>query len=155
MMGRRNPLSSAMNRRRFLQAASGVAALGVGSFPRIALAADPELGIVSFPGPSISSHSKVIIKQNGLDKKQGWNLRWEIRPTSDAFYNDFVTGVYEAIDFGGLNVFANLHNKGVPLKVVQATCYWPVPVVVRTASGIRSTATCAASASPSARPRSP
>jgi NitT/TauT family transport system substrate-binding protein len=129
-------------RRRLLQGAGAAGALGVasGMLPGLARAQEPTLGVVSFPGPSISSHSKVIIKKNGLDKKHGWNLRWETRPTSDAFYNDFVTGVYESIDFGGLNVFANLFNKGVPLKLVQATVHWPVPVVVRADSGIKSIA---------------
>ena len=129
-------------RRRLLQGAGAAAATGLTSqlIPGVAHAADPVLGVVSFPGPSISSHSKVIIKKNGLDKKHGWDLRWELRPTSDAFYNDFVSGAYESIDFGGLNVFANLFNKGVPLKLVQATIHWPVPVVVRTDSGIKSLA---------------
>lgn len=129
-------------RRRILQGAGGFAAAGLASLlvPGTARAADPSLGIVSFPGPSISSHSKVIIKKNGFDKKHGWDLRWELRPTSDAFYNDFVTGVYESVDFGGLNVFANLFNKGVPLKLVQATVHWPAPFVVRTDSGIKSMA---------------
>ena len=129
-------------RRRLLQGAGASAATGLSSLflPSAALAADPVLGVVSFPGPSISSHSKVIIKKNGLDKKHGWDLRWELRPTSEAFYNDFVSGAYESIDFGGLNVFANLHNKGVPLKLVQATIHWPVPVVVRADSGIKSLA---------------
>jgi ABC-type nitrate/sulfonate/bicarbonate transport system substrate-binding protein len=82
----------------------------------------------------------VIITKNAFDKKHGWDLRWELRPTSDAYYNDFVTGVYESIDFGGLNVFANLHNRGVPLKIVQATVRWPVPVVARTNANIKSLA---------------
>jgi ABC-type nitrate/sulfonate/bicarbonate transport system substrate-binding protein len=129
-------------RRRLLQGAGGLAAAGVSSLllPGAARAADPVLGVVSFPGPSISSHSKVIIKKNGFDKKHGWDLRWELRPTSDAFYNDFVTGVYESVDFGGLHVFANLFNRGVPLKLVQATVHWPAPLVVRTDSGIKSIA---------------
>jgi ABC-type nitrate/sulfonate/bicarbonate transport system substrate-binding protein len=135
-------MSSLGSRRTFLRATGGLAAAGVSSmFPfGLTRASDLNLGVVSFPGPSISSHSKVIIKKNGLDKKHGWNLRWEIRPTSDAYYNDFVTGVYESIDFGGLNVFANLFNKGVPLKIVQATVRWPVPLVVRADSGIKSVA---------------
>jgi ABC-type nitrate/sulfonate/bicarbonate transport system substrate-binding protein len=73
----------------------------------------------------------VIIKKNGFDQKHGWELDWAIRPTSDAYYNDFVNGSYASIDFGGLNVFANLFNKGVPLKLVQATVRWPCPIVVR------------------------
>jgi ABC-type nitrate/sulfonate/bicarbonate transport system substrate-binding protein len=104
---------------------------------RHASAAEPKLGIVSFPGPSISSHSKVIIKKNGLDTRHGWELDWQIRPTSDAYYNDFVSGAYDGIDFGGLNVFANLFNKGVPLQVVQATVRWPLPVVVRAETKIK------------------
>lgn len=141
----KKPLAStpvSTTRRRLLRGAGAAAASGVSALllPRFALAANPTLGVVSFPGPSISSHSKVIIKKNGLDKKHGWDLRWETRPTSEAFYNDFVSGAYESIDFGGLNVFANLHNKGVPLKLVQATIHWPVPVVVRADSGIKSLA---------------
>jgi ABC-type nitrate/sulfonate/bicarbonate transport system substrate-binding protein len=126
-------------RRSFL---GGAAALAAGSMaPGFAFAQQPpRLGVVSFPGPSISSHSKVIIKKNGFDQKRGWDLKWEIRPTSDAYYNDFVTGVYESIDFGGLHVFGNLHNRGVPLKVVQATVRWPIPVVARTSSGIKTLA---------------
>lgn len=120
----------------------GAAVLAAGSLVPgfVGAQQQPRLGVVSFPGPSISSHSKVIIKKNGFDQKRGWDLRWEIRPTSDAYYNDFVTGVYESIDFGGLHVFANLHNRGVPLKLVQATVRWPIPVVVRTSSGIRTLA---------------
>jgi ABC-type nitrate/sulfonate/bicarbonate transport system substrate-binding protein len=102
-----------------------------------ARSAESKLGIVSFPGPSISSHSKVIIKKGGLDTKQGWELDWQIRPTTEAYYNDFVSGAYDAIDFGGLNVFANLFNKGVPLQVVQATVRWPLPVVVRAEAKIK------------------
>ena len=58
-------------RRRLLQGAGAAAATGLTSqlIPGVAHAADPVLGVVSFPGPSISSHSKVIIKKNGLDKK--------------------------------------------------------------------------------------
>ena len=101
-------------------------------------ASDVKLGIVSFPGPSLSSHSKVIIKKNSFDRKYGWELDWQIRPTTDAYYSDFVSGSYDGIDFGGLNVFANLYNKGVPLQVVQATVRWPLPVVVRADTQIRS-----------------
>lgn len=127
-------------RRRMLRGSAAAGALGFGGglLPATALAQQASLGVVSFPGPSISAHSKVIIKRNGLDKKHGWNLRWEIRPTTDAFYNDFVTGVYESIDFGGLNVFANLFNRGVPLKIVQATVHYPMPLIVRSDSGIKS-----------------
>lgn len=113
-----------------------VTALPVGSLVRSAGAAQPKLGIVSFPGPSISSHSKVVIKKNRFDEKHGWELDWAIRPTSDAYYNDFVNGSYASIDFGGVNVFANLFNKGVPLKLIQATVRWPSPIVVRADSGI-------------------
>lgn len=129
-------------RRRLLRGVGAAAASALSPLllPSAARAADPSLGVVSFPGPSISSHSKVIIKKNGFDRKHGWDLRWEIRPTSEAFYNDFVSGAYESIDFGGLNVFANLFNKGVPLKLVQATIHWPVPVVVRADSGVKSLA---------------
>lgn len=132
----------ALPRRRVLQGMTASAALaaGLGGVPGRALAADPKLGVVSFPGPSISAHSKVIIKKAGLDKKHGWELDWAIRPTSDAYYNDFVTGAFESVDFGGLNVFANLFNKGVPLKVIQATCRWPWPIVARADSNIRTIA---------------
>jgi ABC-type taurine transport system substrate-binding protein len=118
----------------------GAALTASAALPLQSWAANPALGVVSFPGPSISSHSKVIITKNALDKKHSWDLRWELRPTSDAYYNDFVTGVYESIDFGGLNVFANLHNRGVPLKIVQATVRWPVPVVAHTSANIESLA---------------
>jgi ABC-type nitrate/sulfonate/bicarbonate transport system substrate-binding protein len=128
-----------IQRRSFLGGAVAVAAGAMASGSAIAQQ-QPRLGVVSFPGPSISSHSKVIIKKNGFDQKRGWDLRWEIRPTSDAYYNDFVTGVYESIDFGGLHVFGNLHNRGVPLKLVQATVKWPIPVVARTSSGIKTLA---------------
>lgn len=123
-------------RRRLLGGATAVAAVGL--TPGFARASETQLGVVAFPGPSISAHSKVVIKKNELDRKRGWNLRWETRPTSDAYYNDFVNGAYESIDLGGLNIFANLHNKGVPLKLVQATVRWPTPLVVRTAAGVRS-----------------
>ena len=115
-------------------AAAGLSAVGLPI--RSTWAATPELGIVSFPGPSVSSHSKCIIKARDLDKKHGWNLQTIIRPTAAAYYNDFVTGVYGSIDFGGLSIFAKLYGKGVPLKVVQATALWPSPVVVRADSGI-------------------
>lgn len=141
MQNQHDASSISIRRRRILQGAGAAGSLGLaGLYPSRALAQEPTLGVVSFPGPSISSHSKVIIKKNNLDKRHGWNLRWETRPTSDAFYNDFVSGAYESIDFGGLNVFANLHNKGVPLKVVQATVHWPVPVVVRTDANVKSIA---------------
>jgi NitT/TauT family transport system substrate-binding protein len=129
-----------MDRRGFLQRATAttlaLGASGIAARPRVARAAAIELGIPGFPGPSISAHSKVVIKALKLDEKHGWNLRWETRPTTDSYYNDFVTGAYQSIDFGGLNVFANLYNKGVPLKVVQATVHWPTPVVVKADSGI-------------------
>ena len=123
-------------RRRLLGGTAAMAAVGLA--PAGVRANETQLGVVAFPGPSISAHSKVVIKKNELDRKRGWNLRWETRPTSDAYYNDFVNGAYESIDLGGLNIFANLHNKGVPLKLVQASVRWPTPLVVRTASGIRS-----------------
>jgi ABC-type nitrate/sulfonate/bicarbonate transport system substrate-binding protein len=127
--GHRSNQGGASRRDLLLGLAGGVAAATL--LPRGARAAGPKLGIVSFPGPSISSHSKVIIKKNGFDQKHGWELDWAIRPTSDAYYNDFVNGTYASIDFGGLNVFANLFNKGVPFKLVQATVRWPSPIVVR------------------------
>jgi NitT/TauT family transport system substrate-binding protein len=141
-MKKLDPRPVLATRRRILQGVGAAGALGAASglFPRVAWAQEPSLGVVSFPGPSISSHSKVIIKKYGLDKKHSWNLRWETRPTTDAFYNDFVSGAYESIDFGGLNVFANLFNRGVPLKLVQATVHYPMPVVVRADSGIQSIA---------------
>jgi ABC-type nitrate/sulfonate/bicarbonate transport system substrate-binding protein len=129
---------SASRRNVLLGLAGGAAAAAL--LPYGARAAQPKLGIVSFPGPSISSHSKVIIKKNGFDTKHGWELDWAIRPTSDAYYNDFVNGSYASIDFGGLNVFANLFNKGVPLKLVQATVRWPCPIVVRTKGGLNTVA---------------
>jgi ABC-type nitrate/sulfonate/bicarbonate transport system substrate-binding protein len=141
--GRRAPSASfSGSRREMLRRSGGLALAGAASalVPGLARSQAPTLGIVSFPGPSISSHSKVIITKNGFDKKNGWDLRWEVRPTTEAYLNDFVNGAYESIDFAGLNQFANLFNKGVPLKIVQATVHWPVPVVVRTDSGIKSIA---------------
>ncbi|MET3304464.1 ABC transporter substrate-binding protein [Bradyrhizobium diazoefficiens] len=124
--------------RRTVVGSIGVAAALAATGRRGAYGAEAtNLGIVSFPGPSISSHSKVVIKALKLDEKRGWNLRWETRPTSESYYNDFVTGAYQSIDFGGLNVFANLHNKGVPLKLVQATVHWPTPLVVRVDDGFK------------------
>ena len=131
-------------RRGFLQrsaaASAAIATGGLAFRPGMANAAETELGIPGFPGPSVSSHSKVIIKALKLDEKHGWTLRWETRPTTDSYYNDFVSGAYESIDFGGLNVFSNLYNKGVPLKVVQATVHWPTPVMVKADSGINTLA---------------
>ncbi len=132
-------LSASTSRRNILRGL-GAGAAAAALLPRRAHAAGPKLGIVSFPGPSISSHSKVIIKKAGLDQKHGWELDWAVRPTSDAYYNDFVNGSYASIDFGGLNVFANLFNKGVPLKLVQATVRWPCPIVVRSNSGLKAIA---------------
>jgi ABC-type nitrate/sulfonate/bicarbonate transport system substrate-binding protein len=122
-----------LSRRNLLLGAAAAAAVPAWSQPSI-----PTLGVVSFPGPSTSAHSKVIIVNNGFDREHGWQLRWELRPTSDTFYKDFTTGEYESIDFGGLNVFANLHNRGVPLKLVQATVNWPIPLLARKSSGIKS-----------------
>jgi ABC-type nitrate/sulfonate/bicarbonate transport system substrate-binding protein len=130
--------SMAIVSRRVVVGSIGAAAALVATGRRAALSAGPtDLGIVAFPGPSISSHSKVVIKALKLDEKRDWNLRWEIRPTSDSYYNDFVTGAYQSIDFGGLNVFANLYNKGVPLKLVQATVHWPTPLMVRVEDGFK------------------
>jgi hypothetical protein len=41
--------------------------------------------MASFPGPSISSHNKAIIKAKGLDAKHNWRLDWVTRPNIQAY----------------------------------------------------------------------
>ncbi|MGE3924422.1 MAG: ABC transporter substrate-binding protein [Lautropia sp.] len=107
--------------------ASGVAAAVAG--PAVLAQPLPKLRIVSFPGPSISSHSKVIIKNAGLDRKHGWELDWVIRTSSESYYNDFISGAFDSFDYSGLPVLANFYNKGVPFKIVQATMRGPFPMM--------------------------
>jgi ABC-type nitrate/sulfonate/bicarbonate transport system substrate-binding protein len=101
---------------------------------------DPSLGIVSFPGPSISSHSKALIIGAGLATKNGWKLDWPIRSTAEAYYNDFVRGVYDGVDFAGANSFAGLYEKGAPIKIVAASVQYPYPFCARSETGIKTLA---------------
>ena len=58
-------------------------------------------GFSSFPGPSISAHPMAVIKGAGLDKKNGWELEWNVRTTAASWANDFYTGVYNGLHFSG------------------------------------------------------
>lgn len=109
--------------------------------PRLSFGAEqalPKLSVMSFPGPAISSHPKVIIKKEGLDKKHGWDMDVVVRNSSEAYYNDFISGGFDAWDLGGVFALGRLAAKGVPLRIVRATLRYPFPMVARSESGIKS-----------------
>ena len=95
-------------------------------------------GLSSFPGPSISSHSLAVIKAAGLDKKNGWELEWHVRTTAAAWANDFYTGVYQGLNFAGINYLVTQYNKGTPIRIVGGSASYPWPLMVRADSGINS-----------------
>ncbi len=100
--------------------------------------AGPKAGLSSFPGPSISSHVLAVIKAAGLDTKNGWELEWHVRTTAAAWANDYYTGVYEGLNFSGINYLVTQYNKGTPIRIVGGSAAYPWPLMVRTDSGIDS-----------------
>jgi ABC-type nitrate/sulfonate/bicarbonate transport system substrate-binding protein len=129
-----------IRRRRALRLTAGIGAALVSSTSHLsAQGSSPKLGMVSFPTGN-SAHSKIWIRHNQLDQKYGWLLDWEVRNTVEAYYGDFNTGVYPCIDLAGLNVLANLYNKGVPFQMVQASFSQVVPLVARADANIRTVA---------------
>lgn len=107
-------------RRGFMKMTAG-AGLAAAYIPKFAGAQGaPSLGMVSFPAGN-SAHSKIWIKHNKFDAKHNWNLDWQIRNTVESYYGDFNNGVYGGLDLAGLNVLANLYNRGVPFKIVAAS----------------------------------
>ena len=84
----------------------------------------------------VSLHPAAIFAQTGFDKKNGWAIKTFPRATPAALLNDFMTGAYEAINFGGLNSFAQMYDKGAPIKLIQAVAIYPYPFEVRSDSGI-------------------
>jgi len=95
-------------------------------------------GFSSFPGPSISAHPMAVIKAAGLDKKNGWELEWNVRTTAASWANDFYTGVYTGLHFSGINYLATQYNKGTPIRIVGGSSSYPWPLMVRADSGINS-----------------
>ena len=93
-------------------------------------------GLGSFPGPSISSHPLAVIKAAGLDKQNGWELEWNVRTTAAAWANDYYTGVYEGLNFSGINYLVTQYNKGTPIRIVGGSAAYPWPMMVRADSGI-------------------
>jgi ABC-type nitrate/sulfonate/bicarbonate transport system substrate-binding protein len=120
--------------------------LGAGSVmlmtqgPREAFAQSPELAEfrIGCTPATISQHPSVIFERTGIDRKNGWRIQTNPRAAPQALYNDLLTGVYDSIPYGGLNVFANMYNRGAPIKLVQASAVYPFPLVVKTDSGINS-----------------
>ena len=95
-------------------------------------------GFSSFPGPSISAHPMAVIKGAGLDKKNGWELEWNVRTTAASWANDFYTGVYNGLHFSGINYLATQYNKGTPIRIVGGSSTYPWPLMVKADSGINS-----------------
>ena len=85
------------------------AALAIAALAQPAEAA-PKAGLSSFPGPSISSHVLAVIKAAALDEKNGWELEWHVRTTAAAWANDYYTGVYEGLNFSGINYLVTQYN---------------------------------------------
>lgn len=111
------------------------AALAIAVLAQPAEAA-PKAGLSSFPGPSISSHVLAVIKAAALDEKNGWELEWHVRTTAAAWANDYYTGVYEGLNFSGINYLVTQYNKGTPIRIVGASAAYPWPLMVRADSGI-------------------
>jgi ABC-type nitrate/sulfonate/bicarbonate transport system substrate-binding protein len=114
---------------------------GAAGFPSLSFAqAMPKLAGVSFSLSSISSQGATIIKKLGLDKKHGWELDVVVRNSTEAYYNDFISGGFDAWHIGGVYTMGRLASKGVPITLVAATLRYPYPMVARADSGIKSIA---------------
>jgi ABC-type nitrate/sulfonate/bicarbonate transport system substrate-binding protein len=122
-------------------ALAGSAALMAGSFgfPMRSFGQGlPKLSAVSFGVSAISSQAASVIKKLGLDKKHGWDLDVVTRNSTEAYYNDFISGAFDAWHCGGVYVTGRLASKGVPITLVAATLRYPYPMVARADSGIKS-----------------
>ncbi len=134
------PGMNAISRRGALQ---GSAALMAGTLgvPGLSFGqATPKLAGVSFSLSSISSQGATIIKKLGFDKKHGWDLDVVVRTSTEAYYNDFVSGGFDAWHVGGVYIMGRLASRGVPITLVAATLRYPYPMVASTESGIKSIA---------------
>lgn len=116
------------------------AASAVLTMPRahgvFAQSADLPLFRIGCTPATISQHPSVIFERTGIDRKNGWRIQTNPRAAPQALYNDLLTGVYDAIPYGALNTFANMYNRGAPIKLAQASAAYPFPLVAKTESGI-------------------
>lgn len=97
----------------------------LGSFPGCSTAPSApqiqDVHDISFSRPATSTHIKAIIKAKGFDTKHGLNLIEEFRGTLDAYYNDVAANNVPMNDSGASHIWANMRNKGVPVKITQST----------------------------------